>query len=71
MHHEPIVRSPLDPAFLASLADRFGAQLSTGEAILTQHGASETHFTTVLPDAVVFARQLPATLNGLIDQLSV
>jgi D-lactate dehydrogenase (cytochrome) len=56
VHHEPIVRSPIDPAFMARLQDRFGAQLTIGEAILTQHGASEAHFTTVLPDAVVFAR---------------
>ena len=56
MHHEPIVRSPIDPAFLVRLQDRFGQQLATGEAILTQHGASETHFDTVLPDAVVYAR---------------
>jgi len=56
VHHEPIVRSPIDPAFLVRLQDRFGQQLATGEAILTQHGASETHFDTVLPDAVVYAR---------------
>jgi D-lactate dehydrogenase (cytochrome) len=56
VHHDPIVRSPIDPAFLTRLQDRFGAQLATGEAILTQHGASETHFDTVLPDAVVYAR---------------
>lgn len=56
MHHELIVRSPIDPAFMTRLHERFGEQLTTGEAILTQHGASETHFTTILPDAVVFAR---------------
>lgn len=41
---------------MTRLRDRFDRQLTTGEAILTQHGASEAHFATVLPDAVVFAR---------------
>jgi D-lactate dehydrogenase (cytochrome) len=56
VHHESIARSPIDPAFLALLQDRFGEQLATSDAILGQHGASEAHFTPVLPDAVVYAR---------------
>jgi D-lactate dehydrogenase (cytochrome) len=45
----------LDPALAEALAARFGPQLELGEAVRRQHGASETHFATVLPDAVVFA----------------
>ncbi|MGN6498027.1 MAG: FAD-binding oxidoreductase [Tsuneonella sp.] len=48
-------RAPLPAGFLARLEERFGANLQTAAAILEQHGSSETHFETVLPDAVVFA----------------
>lgn len=41
--------------FLARLEARWGAALETGAGILAQHGASETHFATQLPDAVLFA----------------
>ena len=51
----PIERKAIDPAFLDGLADRFGFRCHRGEAMLRQHGASEAHFATYLPDAVVFA----------------
>ncbi|HQS97488.1 FAD-linked oxidase C-terminal domain-containing protein [Novosphingobium sp. 17-62-19] len=38
-----------------ALEQRFGAIFQTGEAIRAQHGASESHYPTVLPDAVVYA----------------
>ncbi|MCX7283995.1 MAG: FAD-binding protein, partial [Novosphingobium sp.] len=46
---------PLPPGFLAALAQRFGAACQTSEAIRAQHGASESQYATVLPDAVVHA----------------
>ena len=49
-------RRPLPAGFLDRLAARFGDALQTGEAIRAQHGSSESHFATVLPDAVLFAR---------------
>lgn len=49
-------RPPLDPAFVATLRQRFGDALGMGEAVLAQHGASEAHFAPMPPDAVVFAR---------------
>ena len=56
LHEQNFVREPLDPAVPDALRARFGEQLQTGEAIRTQHGSSEAHFATTLPDAVVFAR---------------
>lgn len=57
MLHAPMSpRPPLDPQFLAMLTARFGAQLSTSDAVREEHGRSEAHFPTALPDAVVFAR---------------
>lgn len=57
MRHDPLPpRAPLDPAFLARLGDRFGAQLHLTDAVREQHGRSEAHFAPALPDAVVFAR---------------
>jgi D-lactate dehydrogenase (cytochrome) len=57
MHIEhPVTPSPVDEAFLARLAARFGTQCQTGEAVRDQHGRSETHFAPMPPDAVVFAR---------------
>ncbi|MEZ5655039.1 MAG: FAD-linked oxidase C-terminal domain-containing protein [Sphingobium sp.] len=47
-------RKPLPPGFLDRLAELFGERLQLGEAIRLQHGKSETHFTPVSPDAVVF-----------------
>lgn len=48
-------RTPLPAGFLDRLAGRFGAQLETGDAVREQHGASESHFAAMLPDAVLFA----------------
>ena len=46
----------MSAAFREALAARFAGQLELGEAVRAQHGASETHFATVLPDAVIYAR---------------
>jgi D-lactate dehydrogenase (cytochrome) len=48
-------RQALPEGFLEKVTARFGTQVQTGEAIRAQHGASETHFATMLPDAVIFA----------------
>ena len=50
------VPTNVDAAFLARLADRFGDDCQTGQAIREQHGKSEAHFAPMPPDAVVFAR---------------
>jgi D-lactate dehydrogenase (cytochrome) len=67
MHSDPAAFKPsnLEPGFRARLEDRFGAQLQTGEAIRAQHGASETHFETMLPDAVVFARSVEDVIDAV------
>ncbi|MDB5709478.1 MAG: FAD-binding protein [Sphingomonas bacterium] len=52
--HPAIERAPLDPGFLDALTERFGARAHRSGAMLAQHGASESHFETCLPDAVVF-----------------
>ena len=49
-----LVSAPLSPVLLAELRAIFGDRLHLGEAMRAQHGASEAHFDTVLPDAVVF-----------------
>lgn len=49
-----LVSAPLPPVLLAELRAIFGDRLHLGEAMRAQHGASEAHFDTVLPDAVVF-----------------
>lgn len=55
--HAPIPdRVPLDAGFVAALGEVFGDRLHLTDAIRQQHGASESHFDVVLPDAVVFAR---------------
>ena len=43
-------------SFVADLQGLFGERLHLGEAMRRQHGASEAHFPTTPPDAVVFAR---------------
>ncbi|NBW75445.1 MAG: FAD-binding protein [Sphingomonadaceae bacterium] len=48
-------RKPLPDGFVAALASRFGAAFQTSQPILAQHGSSEAHFATILPDGVVFA----------------
>jgi D-lactate dehydrogenase (cytochrome) len=52
----PILRQPIDAAFIERLKARFGGALHLGDAMLRQHGSNEAHFDVVLPDAVVFAR---------------
>ncbi len=49
-----LVSAPLPSVLLAELRAIFGDRLHLGEAMRAQHGASEAHFDTVLPDAVVF-----------------
>src|SRR5579875_3117656 len=49
-------RTPVAPAFLDALSARFGLDAHRSRAMLEQHGASEAHFPTYLPDAVVFAQ---------------
>ncbi|MEH3048168.1 FAD-binding oxidoreductase [Sphingomonas adhaesiva] len=57
MHHDPLPpRAPLAPDLLAGLEARFGRQLHLTDAMREQHGRSEAHFATALPDAVVYAR---------------
>lgn len=48
-------RAVIPAGFLDRLEQLFGAKLQIGAAIREQHGSSETHFETMLPDAVVFA----------------
>jgi len=47
-------RAGLKPELVDSLRALFGDRLNLTEAVRAQHGASESHFATVLPDAVVF-----------------
>ena len=57
MHHAPYpTRTPVDPAFLEALSDRFRFDCHVAEGVRRQHGQSEAHFAEALPDAVVFAR---------------
>lgn len=51
----PPASSGLAPALEAELRSVFGDRLHLTEAMRSQHGGSETHFATALPDAVVFA----------------
>jgi D-lactate dehydrogenase (cytochrome) len=46
--------APLSPAFIFTLRNIVGDRLHLSEAMRAQHGHSETHFATVLPDAVVY-----------------
>jgi D-lactate dehydrogenase (cytochrome) len=55
LHAPPSSRPPLTPAFLAGLEARFGPRLHLTDAMREQHGRSEAHFATALPDAVVYA----------------
>lgn len=57
MHHAPLPpRAPLAPELLAALEARFGMHLHLTDAMREQHGRSEAHFATALPDAVVYAQ---------------
>ncbi len=59
----PAQRVVLPAGFLDRLAERFGAAMHTTDAMLTQHGSSESHFAVALPDAVVFA----ASTEDVVD----
>ncbi len=48
-------RAALPQSFLDGLEAIFADRLHLGQAMRLQHGESESHFETVLPDAVVFA----------------
>ena len=48
-------RKPLPADLVGALEQRFGDRFERSQAVLGQHGASESHFAPVLPDAVVFA----------------
>ena len=66
-------RKPLPLGFVEALGARFGEALQTGEAVRAQHGASESHFPTMLPDAVLFAesRDDVVALVGLCAEADV
>lgn len=49
-------RRPLPASLVEALEERFRGRFQRGDAVLGQHGSSESHFAPVLPDAVVFAR---------------
>ena len=49
-------RQPLAEDFLSQVRAIFGDRLHTGQAMRQQHGASESHIETLLPDAVVFPK---------------
>ena len=49
-------RKPLPADLVGALEGRFGGRFQRGQAVLGQHGSSESHFAPVLPDAVVFAK---------------
>ncbi|ADL02144.1 FAD-binding oxidoreductase [Brevundimonas subvibrioides] len=57
MNALPLSMEPtrLPDGFIESLRGVFGERLHLGEAMRSQHGSSEAHFDTILPDAVVFA----------------
>lgn len=46
---------PLPPVFVGAVEALFGKRFHLGEAIRLQHGGSEAHFASAMPDAVVFA----------------
>ena len=49
-------------AFLEALQTRFGAQLSTTQAVREQHGRDESSFTAPPPAAVVFAHSTRSSM---------
>ena len=51
--------SALPSPLIAELRAVFGERLRLDEACRREHGGSESHFETVLPDAVVFPRSTP------------
>ena len=63
-------RTPLTPAFVESLRSIFRDRLHLGETMRAQHGSSETHFATALPDAVVFphsTEEVVALVKACVD----
>ena len=46
---------PLPEGFVARLSARFGANVSTAQAVREHHGRDESPYAPMLPDAVVFA----------------
>jgi D-lactate dehydrogenase (cytochrome) len=54
--HAPThVPKPLPAGLIAALTASFGSRFHLGEQMRLQHGQSEAHFATMMPDAVVFA----------------
>lgn len=53
---QPVAGTTANPALIAELAEMLGDRLSTGRAILDQHGKDESWHPVVPPDAVAFAR---------------
>ncbi|MFN3424741.1 MAG: FAD-binding oxidoreductase [Novosphingobium meiothermophilum] len=54
---------PVPQGFMQALEARFGPACETGQAVRTHHGASESQYQTLLPDAVVFAQ----TTQDVVD----
>ena len=54
---------PLPDGFVEKLHNLLGERVQLGEAVRQQHGSSETHFATALPDAVVF----PASTEEVVE----
>ncbi len=53
--HAPVLKPrPMPPELLALLAERFGARLSTAQAVREHHGRDESPFDVPPPDAVLF-----------------
>lgn len=46
--------TPLPPGFKEALTEIFGARASFSSSVREHHGASESHYPNLLPDAVVF-----------------
>jgi len=65
--------APLPQGFVEAARRIFGDRLHLGEAMRRQHGASETHFATAMPDAVAFAHTTEevAALVKLCNQFNV
>ena len=47
-------RAPIPESFMNDLRSMFGERVHASDAMRQQHGQSEAHFPTMLPDAVVF-----------------
>ncbi|NTZ43200.1 FAD-binding protein [Altererythrobacter sp. SALINAS58] len=54
--HTPAKRHMPD-GFSDRLRERFGDQFESGDAVLEQHGSSESHYQNMLPDAVIYAER--------------